>query len=86
MNAVSVSIPKDWWPICRKCGRVVDAVVSLPGTGDMRKDAVRDFEVYCHGEKEKHFVGIWATHEIVVNRKRLPDVFTDSCSTDIPVA
>lgn len=77
MNEVANSIPKDWWPICRKCNRVVDAVVSLPGFGDRRKDAVRDYEVYCHGEKEKSFVGIWAAHEIATQGKRLHDAFVD---------
>lgn len=70
-------IPRDWWPLCAVCGKVVDMLeaVPLPANPDKYKHAIRDYIVTCHGETEKHFVGIWAAYEIAAQRKRLPDAF-----------
>lgn len=68
--------PKRWWPICCKCGRVVDRVSPLPLTGDPRRDAtIRDYEVECHGEVEHGFIGIWAAQEIALVGDRLWPAF-----------
>jgi hypothetical protein len=68
---------RDWWPLCAKCGKIVDNLepVPLPANPDKFKRAIRDYIVTCHGETEKHIVGIWAAYEIASQRKRLPDAF-----------
>lgn len=59
------------------CGKVVDwlEAVLLSENSDKYQRAIRNYSVTCHGETEKHIVGIWAAHEIASQRKRLPDAF-----------
>lgn len=73
----SAGLERDWWPLCTVCGKVVDKLeaVPLPSNPNKYQRAIRDYIVTCHGETEKHIVGIWAAYEILSQRKRLPDAF-----------
>lgn len=62
---------KDWWPMCAKCGKVVDEVIMLYNDG-----VVSRYEVRCHGDNDFDIVGIWAVFELAQKKERLPDAFT----------
>ncbi len=64
--------PRDWWPMCAVCGRVVDALEVDPGLPDR---GIRRFTVRCHGQSERSAVGIWAAFELQSKKRRLPDAF-----------
>lgn len=76
---IASELPKNWWPLCAVCGKVVDnlEVVPLPPNPNIYQCAIRDYIVTCHGKNEKHIVGIWAAHSIAIFERRLPDAFTN---------
>jgi len=63
--------------MCARCGRPVENLEAcpLPFGANKYERAIRDYVVTCHGETEKHMVGIWAAHEIARKRGRLPEAF-----------
>lgn len=68
---------KPWWPMCAVCGHPVERLemeVTPPDANTYRK-AVRRYRVFCHGQSENAFVGIWAAWEIQCKHGRLPTAF-----------
>lgn len=65
-------LAKSYWPVCRKCGRVVERLWLTKNT----RNVIQEYVVECHGESEGSFIGIWNAFEIASQNKRLHDAFT----------
>lgn len=65
---------RDWVPICAKCKKPVERFLTV-SDDHLINPAVRRYVVYCHGEREESFVGVWAAEELSRKRQRLPDAF-----------
>jgi len=74
-------ISRNWWPICSRCGSVVESVVAvpLPPRTDpepfQHKDMARQYDIRCHGEVTRIEVGLGMAYGIYQHKKRLPTVF-----------
>lgn len=59
--------------MCAVCGHTVDRL-EMEATPGATK-AVRHYRVFCHGQSEKSFVGIWNAWELQCKQGRLPTAF-----------
>ena len=59
-------------PMCAVCGKPVERIAFTERMGR----PVVDYKVWCHGEEEVSFIGLWAAFELQSKGTGLPDAFS----------